>query len=171
MVLNPESYLKHIKTKKHVGHKIERFKCPVCSKTYVSKLLTQVRLIINIVVVIRFTRLDACKRHFHGGKCGKSAAGEASTSSSSVTPVMVPTMAFTYPYPCPMPVPQHMQTAPPATYAPQPPWAMPTFAVPGPCLSQPENDTAIEPAEDDDDDDDDDADFWENNEIRDVVDT
>lgn len=104
MVLNPQSYFKHIKTKKHLGYKLENFKCPVCSRTY--------------------TRLDACKRHFHDGKCGKAAAGgpppsfsagPTSTSSSFVPPAMVPTMAFTYTYPYPTPVmsvPQHVHIAP-----------------------------------------------------------
>lgn len=75
MVLNPQSYIKHIKTKKHLGYKLEIFECPACSMTCVSKFPTPARLIINIVVVIRYTRLDAFKRHFHGGKCRKVAAG------------------------------------------------------------------------------------------------
>lgn len=100
MVLNPQSYLKHIKTKKHLGYKLEIFKCLVCSMTY--------------------ARLDSCKRHLYGRKCGKAAAGgpppsfsagPASASSCVVAPAMVPTMAFTYAYPYPTPVmsvPQHV---------------------------------------------------------------
>ncbi|KAG2751844.1 hypothetical protein P692DRAFT_20830596 [Suillus brevipes Sb2] len=81
-------------------------------------------------------------------------------------------MAFTYSHPYPMPamsVSQHVQAVPQAAGAPQA-WTMPTFAVPGPCLPQPENNTVPEPAED--------AsriplfpqksDFWENDEIRDA---
>jgi hypothetical protein len=119
-VLNPQSYLKHIKTKKHLGYKLEIFKCLVCSMTCVSKFSTPARLIINIVVVIRYARLDSCKRHLYGRKCGKAAAGgpppsfsagPASASSGVVAPAMVPTMAFTYAYPYPTPVmsvPQHV---------------------------------------------------------------
>ncbi|KIK34509.1 hypothetical protein CY34DRAFT_17668 [Suillus luteus UH-Slu-Lm8-n1] len=84
MVLNPQSYLKHIKTKKLLGGKLEIFKCHVCSMTY--------------------ARLDSCKRHFYNRECGKAAAGGPppsfsagldSVSSDVVAPPMVPTMAFT----------------------------------------------------------------------------
>lgn len=50
MVLNPESYLKHIKTKMHLGYKLEKFKCPVCSRTCVSQLSKYANLLINILL-------------------------------------------------------------------------------------------------------------------------
>lgn len=157
-VLYPESYLKHLRTTKHLGVKLEKFKCPGCPKVY--------------------ARRDAWKRHFDNSKCEKAVAGgpppsfspgPASASSDVVAPVMAPTMAFTfsYPYPTPaMPVPQQVQAIPPAAGAPQL-WAMPTFAVPGPCPPQPQNNAVTEPDEEDEDDFDD-PDFWENNEIWDA---
>jgi hypothetical protein len=173
IVLNPESYSKHIKTKTHLGIKLEKYKCPKCSKSCVSKFSTQARLIINIIV-IRYARRDSYKRHCDVSKCGKSMAGlpppsfladPAAASSNLVPPVVVPTVAFTHYHPYVMSVPQHAQTAPPAAGAPQH-GRMPTFAAPGPTLFQPANDAVPEPAEDDEDDDD--AEFWQNNEIRDA---
>ncbi|KAG2365488.1 hypothetical protein BDR07DRAFT_1374290 [Suillus spraguei] len=71
MILHPASYLKHINTQKHLGFKLEKFKCPGCSKSY--------------------TRRDTCRRHWDNG-CGKlapegsrlsySAACEAEASMS-----------------------------------------------------------------------------------------
>lgn len=151
MVLYPDSYRKHIKTKKHEGTKSERYKCPVCPKRCVSKFLTQARLIINIIV-IRFGRRDACKRHYDLSECGRSTAwllqplslaGPAAASSSLVPPVVVPTMAFTYHHPYVMSVPQHTQTAPPPAGAPQS-WGIPTFAAPGPAHFQTANDMVPE---------------------------
>jgi hypothetical protein len=177
-VLFPESYLKHLRTTKHLGFKLEKFKCPGCPKKCVSDFSILARLIINVVVIIRYARRDAWKRHFDNSKCEKAVAGgpppsfspgPASASSDIVAPVMAPTMAFTFSHPCyptAMPVPQHVQAVPPAAGAPQP-WALPTFAVPGPCLPQPQNNTVAEPVEDDEDDFDD-PDFWENNEIWDA---
>ncbi|KAG1769758.1 hypothetical protein EDD22DRAFT_1047940 [Suillus occidentalis] len=120
MVLNPECYLKHIRTAKHLGYKLERFKWPMCSKTY--------------------ARRDACKRHFNDSKCTKAAVGGVPPSFSAG-----PASA----------VAGALQLR-----------AMPTFAVPGPCLPQLEINTVSEPVEDDEDDEDkDDADSWENNEM------
>ncbi|KAG1793976.1 uncharacterized protein HD556DRAFT_460541 [Suillus plorans] len=85
MVLNPGSYLKHLKTKKHLGFKLEKFKCSGCPKTY--------------------TRRDAYKRHLINSKCGQSTAVDAllpysasqnSTSSASAAPAMAPTTALTH---------------------------------------------------------------------------
>ncbi|KIK39516.1 hypothetical protein CY34DRAFT_14332 [Suillus luteus UH-Slu-Lm8-n1] len=132
MVLYPDSYRKHIKTKKHEGTKSERYKCPVCPK--------------------RFGRRDACKRHYDLSECGRSTAwllqplslaGPAAASSSLVPPVVVPTMAFTYHHPYVMSVPQHTQTAPPPAGAPQS-WGIPTFAAPGPAHFQTANDMVPE---------------------------
>ncbi|KAG2341922.1 hypothetical protein BDR05DRAFT_1029080 [Suillus weaverae] len=158
MVLNPESYLKHIRTKKHLGFKLERYGCPGCPKTY--------------------TRRDACKRHWDDG-CAKqapegarlsyAAACQVSMGAAPVAPMAAPTTAFTYYHPYPMPVAsmsQNMQVAPPAASVAQ---AHGTLGVVDPalCLTQPrENDTVSEPVEDEDEDDD--AEFWEANEIRDV---
>ncbi|KAG1793958.1 uncharacterized protein HD556DRAFT_457410 [Suillus plorans] len=160
MILNPESYLRHIRTKKHLGFKLEKFKCHHCSKTY--------------------TRRDAYKRHFVNGKCEQSTAVDASseystsensTSSASAAPV-TPTMAFTCSYPYPMlatSMSQNMQIAPPATYITQS-CGTPTVVDPVLCLSQSSRTSMIaEPEEEeDDDDDDDDAEFWEGNEIKDI---
>ncbi|KAG1779562.1 hypothetical protein EV702DRAFT_75310 [Suillus placidus] len=161
MVLNPESYLKHIKTKKHLGFKLEKYKCPspACRKTY--------------------TRRDACKRHWDDG-CAKLAPEGARLSyadahqlfmgSAPVAPMAAPTAAFTYHYPYPMPVAsmsQNMQVAPPAASVDAQAHGTPSFLDPALCLSQPqENDTVTEPVEDEDEDDD--AEFWEANEIRDI---
>ncbi|KAG1886136.1 hypothetical protein F4604DRAFT_1724843 [Suillus subluteus] len=143
-VLNSESYLKHLRTNKHLGLKQRKFKCPGCSKSY--------------------SRRDACKRHWDES-CGKlaadgagqsySAACKRSMRSASAAPVTAPTTGF----------------APPAACVTQ--WyGTPSFANPALCLSQsPENNTVAVPAEDDgedDDDDNDDPDFWEANEIKDV---
>ncbi|KAG2070947.1 hypothetical protein BDR04DRAFT_1142542 [Suillus decipiens] len=50
MILHPASYLKHINTQKHLGFKLEKFKCPGCFKSY--------------------TRRDTCRRHWDNS-CGK----------------------------------------------------------------------------------------------------
>ncbi|KAG2136516.1 uncharacterized protein EDB93DRAFT_782049 [Suillus bovinus] len=52
MIIHPESYSRHLRTRKHLGFKLEKFKCSDCSKTY--------------------TRADAYKRHFVNGKCDQS---------------------------------------------------------------------------------------------------
>ncbi|KAG1868299.1 hypothetical protein DFJ58DRAFT_767368 [Suillus subalutaceus] len=162
MVLYPESYLKHLRTNKHLGLKQRKFKCPGCSKYY--------------------SRRDVCKRHWDES-CGKlaadgagqsySAACKKSMRSASAALVTAPTTAFTYSYPYPMPATSIVQFAPPAACVTQ--WyGTPSFVNPALCLSQsPENNTVAVPAEDDgddddDDDDDDDPDFWEANEIKDV---
>ncbi|KAG1778447.1 hypothetical protein EV702DRAFT_1196436 [Suillus placidus] len=128
--------------------------------------------------VLRYTRRDACKRHWDDG-CGKlapegarlsyaAAACQVSMGFAPVAPVAAPTMAFTYCYPYPMPVAsmsQNVQVAPPAASVDAQPHGTPSFLDPALCLSQPrENDTVTEPVEDEDDD----AEFWEANEIRDV---
>ncbi|KAG2752867.1 hypothetical protein P692DRAFT_20829767 [Suillus brevipes Sb2] len=104
MVINAESYRKHIKTKNHLGIKLEAYRCPGCSKTY--------------------ARRDSCKRHYYGSACGRDMIGlpkpsflavPAAASSSVVPPVVVPTVAFTYHHPHVMP--QHAQTALPAPAA------------------------------------------------------
>ncbi|KAG2343889.1 hypothetical protein BDR05DRAFT_989629 [Suillus weaverae] len=155
MVLNPESYLKHLRTKKHLGFKLERYRCPGCPNTY--------------------TRRDACKRHWDDG-CGKlapegarlsyAAACQLLMSSAPVAPVAAPTTAFTYYYPYPMLVAsmsQNMQVAPPAASVAHPHRTL-SVVDPALCLSQPrENDTVTEPVEDEDD-----AEFWQADEIRDV---
>jgi hypothetical protein len=171
MVLNPQSYLKHIKTKKHLGYKLEIFECPACSMTCVPKFSTPARLIIDIVVVIRYTRLDACKRHY-GGKCRKAAAGgpppsfsarPASVSSCVVAPALVFTMAFTTPV---MSVPQHVHIAPPENCITQP-CGTPTVIDPIHCLPQ-SSETAINAEATEGGEDDEDPDFWEVNEIQDL---
>ncbi|KAG2044617.1 hypothetical protein BDR03DRAFT_1004903 [Suillus americanus] len=154
MVLHPEGYLKHLRTKNHLGYKLEKYECPrsSCTRTY--------------------ARRDACKRHWDNS-CGKLAPEGARqsyadacknfTSSASPAPVTEPTTAFTYSCPYPMPVTSESEHAP---------WVSQfyrTLAVADPviCLSQsPENDMVTEPTEDKDDEDD--ADFWEANEIRDT---
>jgi hypothetical protein len=142
---------------------------PCVSEKVRIQILDTARLIINIIV-IRFGRRDACKRHYDRSECGRvtawllqplSLAGPAAASSSLVPPVVVPTMAFTYHHPYVMSAPQHTQTAPPPAGAPQP-WEMPTFAAPAPAHFQTANDTVPEHDEDDDDD----AEFWGKNEIR-----
>lgn len=112
MILNPESYLQHIRTTRHLGFKQARHQCPACFKTYV--------------------RLDNCKRHYYGSECGQSAAGgpppsflvsEASTSSASDAPEAVPAMPFTYAHPNPTlaaSMSQNTQIAPPAAHVTQP---------------------------------------------------
>ncbi|KAG1868265.1 hypothetical protein DFJ58DRAFT_911421 [Suillus subalutaceus] len=155
VILNPQSYLKHLKTRMHLGFKLETYKCPGCIKTY--------------------ARRDACKRHWdnscgtlapEGARLSYADACKNSTSSASAAPVTVPTTAFTCSYPYPMPVTsmsENVQIAPPETWVAQP-YGTPTVADPVLYLSQlPENDMVTEPAEDDDD-----ADFWEANEIQDV---
>lgn len=109
MVLCPESYRKHIKTRRHLGYKLVEFECPVCFRT--------------------FSRIDSCRRHYFDRLCGRLAAAsgrpppsflasEASTSSSSNTstisasgastssasdaPATVPAVPFTYAHPNPM---------------------------------------------------------------------
>lgn len=120
MVINSESYRKHIKTKNHLGIKLEVYRCLGCSKTY--------------------ARRDSCKRHYYGSACGRAMIGlpepsflavPAAASSSVVPPVVVPTMEFTYHHPYVMPVPQQAQTAPPAPAAGAP---QPTFAAIDPAL-------------------------------------
>jgi hypothetical protein len=137
MVLNAESYRKHIKTKNHLGIKLEAYRCPGCSKTCVSKFSSQARLIINIIV-IRYARRDSCKRHYYGSACGRDMIGlpepsflavPAAASSSVVPPVVVPTVAFTFYHPHVMP--QHTQTALPAPAAGAP---QHTFAAIDPAL-------------------------------------
>ncbi|KAG2744488.1 hypothetical protein P692DRAFT_201934114 [Suillus brevipes Sb2] len=82
MVLRPESYRRHIKTKQHVGHKLARFKCPICSRT--------------------FSRGDSYKRHYTGRLCERLAAGRpeisflTSEASASDAPATVPEVPFTY---------------------------------------------------------------------------
>ncbi|KAG2125621.1 hypothetical protein BD769DRAFT_1668886 [Suillus cothurnatus] len=160
MILHPESYRKHLKTRNHLGFKLIKYKCPEpsCAKTY--------------------TRRDACKRHWDNG-CGKLAPEGArlsyskaclrSMSFASAAPATVPATAFAYSHPCPMPVmptSENVQIPPPAVWAMQS-FGTPTVADPVLCVSQsPENDTVTEPAEDNDDEDD--ADFWEANEIQDA---
>ncbi|KAG1845439.1 hypothetical protein C8R48DRAFT_817237 [Suillus tomentosus] len=155
MILNPESYLRHLRTKKHLGFKLEKFKCNNCSKTY--------------------TRRDAYKRHFVNGKCEHStavgaspgySASENSTSSASAAPATTPTMAFTCSYPYPMSatsMSQNMQIVPPAAYITQS-CGTPTVVDPVLCLSQSSGTSMI--AEPEEEDDDDDAEFWEANEIK-----
>jgi hypothetical protein len=55
--------------------------------------------------MIRYTRIDNCKRHFNDGQCGKSAAGgpppsfsisKASTSSASTAPGTASTTPFKF---------------------------------------------------------------------------
>ncbi|KAG1885121.1 hypothetical protein F4604DRAFT_152881 [Suillus subluteus] len=158
LIINPQSYLKHLKTRMHLGFKLERYKCPGCIKT--------------------FARRDSCKRHWddiHGKLAPEGArqsyadACKNSTSSASAAPVTVPTTPFTYSHPYPMPfmsMPENMQIAPPTAWVTQS-YGTPTVADPGLYLPQPpENNMVTEPAEDNDDEDD--ADFWEVNEIRDV---
>ncbi|KIK38142.1 hypothetical protein CY34DRAFT_407763 [Suillus luteus UH-Slu-Lm8-n1] len=151
MVLNPDSYQKHLKTKKHRGSKLEKYACPGCLKTY--------------------GRRDACKRHYYASACGRSRAGlpeppflavPAAGNSNLVPSVVVPTMTFTFYHTYATPVPQHAQTALPAADAPQP-RGTPAFAAPDPALFQLANDTVPEPAEDDKD-----AEFRDNNEMRDA---
>jgi hypothetical protein len=130
------------------------------------------------IVVISYTRRDACKRHWDNG-CGKLAPEGArlsyskaclrSMSFASAAPATVPATAFAYSHPCPMPVmptSENVQIPPPAVWAMQS-FGTPTVADPVLCVSQlPVNDTVTEPAEDNDDQDD--ADFWEANEIQDA---
>ncbi|KAG2343951.1 hypothetical protein BDR05DRAFT_989477 [Suillus weaverae] len=157
MILRPGSYLKHINTKKHLGFKLNKFKCPGCPQTY--------------------TRRDACKRHWDDG-CGKlapegsrlsylAACQGSDMSSASAAPVTVPTTAFTFSYPYPVvatSMSQNVQTAPPAAACVVQSCGTPSLADLLLCLSQsPENDVVTEPVEDDDD-----PDFWEANEIQDV---
>ncbi|KAG1768447.1 hypothetical protein EV702DRAFT_720401 [Suillus placidus] len=157
MILRPGSYLKHLNTKKHLGFKLNKFKCPGCPQTY--------------------TRRDACKRHWDDG-CGKlapegsrlsylAACQGSGMSSASVAPVTAPTTAFTFSYPYPViatSMSWNVQITPPAACVVQS-CGTPSVADLLLCLSQsPENDVVTEPAKDDDDD----PDFWEANEIRDV---
>jgi hypothetical protein len=145
MVLRPESYRRHIKTKQHVGHKLARFKCPICDRTYVSQLSKYAHLLINIVV-IRFSRGDSYKRHYTGRLCERLAAGRpeisfsTSEASASDAPATVPEVPF--------------------TYAPNPTFAVSMPAVIDPKLgpSQPsETGVVAEPAAADEDD----PEFWE----------
>ncbi|KAG1814005.1 uncharacterized protein BJ212DRAFT_1482351 [Suillus subaureus] len=149
IILNPESYLKHLKTKNHLGFKLERYKCPGCIKTY--------------------ARRDACKRHWDDEILRVLASAAPVTMPTA--PVTAPTTAFTYSYPYPMPVTSMSGNGPiafPAAWV-APSYGTPTVADPVLCLSQsPENNMVTEPTEDEDEDDEDDADFWEANEIRDT---
>ncbi|KAG2099829.1 uncharacterized protein F5147DRAFT_777150 [Suillus discolor] len=155
MVLNPGSYLKHIKTKKHLGFKLEKFKCSGCSKTY--------------------TRRDACKRHYVNGKCGQSttvgalpsySTNQNSTNSASAAPAIAPTTALASSHLYPMfatSMSQNVEVAPPAAYISQS-CGTPSFANPAVFSRLPENVMVTGPAKDDDNDD---IDFWEANEIKD----
>ncbi|KAG1904498.1 uncharacterized protein F5891DRAFT_1183918 [Suillus fuscotomentosus] len=154
MVLNSGSYLKHLKTKKHLGFKLEKFKCSGCSKTY--------------------TRRDAYKRHLINSKCGQTAVGapppysasQDSTSSASAAPAMAPTTTLTYSHPYPMfaaSMSQNVEIAPPAAYISQS-CGTPSFANPAVFSRLPENDMVTEPAEDDNNDE---TAFWDANEIKD----
>ncbi|KAG1771202.1 hypothetical protein EDD22DRAFT_947995 [Suillus occidentalis] len=108
MIINPESYLRHIQSIKHLGYKKARFQCPGCFKTYLTR--------------------QHCKRHFNGSECEQSAAGgpppsflisEASASSASDAPATVPAVPFTYTHPNPASMSQNTQIAlpPPHVYA------------------------------------------------------
>jgi hypothetical protein len=128
MIINPESYLRHIQTIKHLGYKKARFQCPGCFKTYVSQLSKCAHLLIN-VVFIRYVALQHCKRHFDSSECGQSAAGgpppsflisEASTSSASDAPATVPAVPFTYAHPNLASMSQITQIAPPPAHVTQP---------------------------------------------------
>ncbi|KAG2136521.1 uncharacterized protein EDB93DRAFT_782259 [Suillus bovinus] len=155
MVLNPESYRRHIRTQRHLGIKLEKFKCSDCSKTY--------------------TRKDAYKRHLVNGKCGQStdanappscSASQNSTSSAPATPVTAaPTMALTNSHPCSTSATSmspNMQIAPLADCVAQS-RKTPSLADPSPLSQLLENDMATEPAGEDDY-----ANFWKAYEFKDA---
>ncbi|KAG2365474.1 hypothetical protein BDR07DRAFT_1481255 [Suillus spraguei] len=150
VILHSDGYSKHIRSRKHLGYKLEKFKCPAsdCSRSY--------------------ARSDACKRHWDNG-CGKRApegsrmsyraACQAAASSASAAPVVEPAPALTHPYPYPYPMPVipmsgNVQFTPPAPNVAH--W-----------YGTPYSGEVAEPAENDKDEDDD-ADFWDANEIQDV---
>lgn len=71
LLRSPASYFRHIRTQRHLGFKLQKFKCPGCSKACVSQLSISARLITNIVV-IRYTTSDSYKKHFENGNCEQS---------------------------------------------------------------------------------------------------
>ncbi|KAG1830835.1 hypothetical protein EV424DRAFT_1534766 [Suillus variegatus] len=52
LLRSPASYFRHIRTQRHLGFKLQKFKCPGCSKAY--------------------TTSDSYKKHFENGNCEQS---------------------------------------------------------------------------------------------------